>query len=153
MKNILALIIAALLCGCSKQPQLDPRVAELEKRCHNLENRLSVQEELLAATIKADADTFTILRSDDDTARERIGNLVSELNRLDDMIRTNAPVIRYQAALAASAKLKPVGMSNGVPATVYNQIVATAAKEYPGDYSTQEYQVRRQLEAFRKLNP
>jgi hypothetical protein len=44
-------------------------------------------------------------------------------------------------------------MRDGVPVGVYGQIAADAAKEWPGNYQMQAFVIKRQSEAYRKLNP
>jgi hypothetical protein len=41
---------------------------------------------------------------------------------------------------------------DGVPITVYNQIAADAAREWPNDYDMQAFRIKQQIEAYRKLH-
>ena len=43
-------------------------------------------------------------------------------------------------------------MKEGVPLTIYNAIAAAAAKEWPGNYEMQLYEIKNQLEAYKKLH-
>ncbi len=42
---------------------------------------------------------------------------------------------------------------DGVPLSIYNQIAADAAKDWPGDYTMQSWRISRQIEDYRKLHP
>lgn len=44
-------------------------------------------------------------------------------------------------------------MTSGVPTSVYNEIVAKAAKEYPDSYSMQVNVIKWEIEAYQKLHP
>lgn len=45
------------------------------------------------------------------------------------------------------------GYKEGIPLSIYNQIAIKAAKEWPEDYSQQEYTIRHEVEAYKKLHP
>jgi len=41
---------------------------------------------------------------------------------------------------------------DGVPIATYNQIAADAAREWPGDYDMQAYEIKKQVEAYLSLH-
>ena len=71
-------------------------------------------------------------------------------------VLTNARVSAFvpfvKTPTANAPAVKPI-LKDGVPIEIYNQIAANAAKKYPTDYSVQEYDIRREIEAYKKLHP
>jgi hypothetical protein len=47
----------------------------------------------------------------------------------------------------------PTTYRDGIPASVYNDIVAASKHEYPEDYNMQLYYINEQVDAYRKLHP
>lgn len=154
MKTALLLTITVtVLCGCKPQQNFEQRFWDLEHRCAQLENQntnLLQQLGALAASLQSTNAAHGAAIADSEF---RISNLVSELNRLDDMMRTNLPAVRYQMAVQAAVPQKAAtALKNGVPAEVYKTIRAEAALRYPTDWDMQEFVVRQQIEAWQKLN-
>jgi hypothetical protein len=58
---------------------------------------------------------------------------------------------RYQPARPALPS--PRQSVNGVPADIYEGIKAEAIKEWPGNFAMQSYEIKRQCEAYRQVNP
>ena len=52
----------------------------------------------------------------------------------------------------ARAEMKVVKFKDGVPISVYNDIAAEAARDWPKDYSMQDWQIKREIEAYKKLH-
>jgi outer membrane murein-binding lipoprotein Lpp len=154
MKTIIIVLVAALLCGCSNKLQ-DQQIAALEQKRFELESRIGKMEQDLAQLQvfqKTQLGTNSILLSEADNARSTFTNMDSAINRLDDLVRSTAS--KFSAPyIAAAAKPKVVTTANGVPEPVYQQIAAAAAKDYPGDYSTQAYVIDNQIKAYKKLHP
>lgn len=156
MKTIIPIIFVALLCGCSNKVT-EQRIAELEARRMETETRVGQIERTVTNLLTAQEsqlDTIKALISQGADTRFSMTNIISEFNRLDDLVRsTHSQFSRPYIAVAAAQQAKAAGMSNGVPVSVYNTIRTAAAKEYPTDFAMQDYTVRRQLEAYRKLHP
>lgn len=45
-----------------------------------------------------------------------------------------------------------IGMRDGVPISVYNEIAAHAAHLFPGDYHMQEYTIKDDIAAYKRLH-
>lgn len=165
MKTLLTpFILAALLCGCSDSKQ----VADLSKRVGLLESEtklLLLDREQFLRDIEglqnATARYATNL-SDDLKAIHKLQDKVANLedhyhaHNLEHATAGNAPAkVVYQVVGAATPPTsKPsAATKRGVPVSIYNDLSRRAASEWPGNFSMQEYELNRQIEAYRKLHP
>lgn len=155
MKTILTILICAALVGCSHKQEPDPQLIEMQRRFIGIENRLAVIEDNLTKQEAINKDTLTALKESNDFIIEQNTLNVVLSSQIAQHIADGGahpsktlPQIKTQPASNVRQK-----MSNGVPSSVYSQIATLAARHWPGNYDMQEYVVRQQIEAYRKLNP
>lgn len=168
MKNLLCLFLSCVvliaLAGCRQSPAPGPRIAKLEDQWANLSLQLLEQEKQIAAQTAALREMSGAIRTNREFSLELIGGIGTALTDLewqarrhfeDTVIhRTNAVVAtRYAPAPVTKAKPTTEANTQGVPASVYKSIRTFAAERYPTDFDMQEYVVRQQIDAYRKLNP
>lgn len=131
------------------------QVQRLEDRVKKLEASLKAQSDLNDGILKS-----LNLMNGYITNNTELGMVIA-LQFAEHVANTNihrplAPVGYYANPYAATAQPRvatPQPRSKaGVPENIYNQIASAAAKDHPGDYSTQEYVIRRQIEAYQKLS-
>lgn len=76
----------------------------------------------------------------------------------DDLPAAQARMIRLEAVPSGVVQDQPTSpankssFKNGVPISIYNQIAANAAAEWPNDYKMQVFEIDRQTEAYKKLH-
>lgn len=69
-----------------------------------------------------------------------------------DLANRTAP-LRSGSTNASQPGVARSGMRDGVPLAVYNQIAADAERDWPGNYEMQEFRIKNQIEAYKKLHP
>lgn len=57
------------------------------------------------------------------------------------------------AAPAATASPSATPCKDGVPVSIYNDLLASAKAKWPRDYEMQVFELRNQIDAYRKLHP
>lgn len=162
MKNLMILLAALSLAGCTPEKKggdADPlaaKVAGLEKKVADLETLTSIQ----ARTLR---DQSTLVATNDlqiELLFKRTRYVVDDLSFLtaayyDHAADTNkharARVVYYTPASAAPAA-KPAPETRGVPPAVFEQIKAKAAADWPLDFHMQDYRIRTEVEAYKKVN-
>jgi outer membrane murein-binding lipoprotein Lpp len=149
MKTILTILICAVLCGCTQQKP-DPRIQELVTQRAALESRI----------VQLEADNHQ-LREDvalNQKHLKQIGMSLSnamplvesiQLSMIHLMKLTNSAIPSVQKV---SRAVNPGPTKEGIPAAIYKQIADEAAKDYPGDYTTQSYVIKNQIESYKKLH-
>lgn len=152
-KTILVITTAALLCGCGKPtatPQSDPRLELIEVRLAALETNI----------------TELYLRNDNRKAMESNilsvqGDMLETMEKYSDGIKrigvamTNASVAldSLQLVLTNLSQPRPATQPAQMSAAVASGIRAYAAQRWPNDYDMQLYEIKQQVEAWRKLHP
>jgi len=72
---------------------------------------------------------------------------------IDQELKRRVAAARPGQPAPARPAVRPAeGFKDGVPLSVWNQIAASAAAEWPGNFSMQSYEVNHQVEAWQKLN-
>lgn len=165
--------VSAVLCGCARKAgDLEQRVQRLESKVTNL---VSIAEDLVKASAEQNSDVQKLgtnliqwmqARGNQADAVQtwvesalaehdtRVKLLVAE--ELDRQLQARAAQFKAgtrptPAPVGATRAAEP--LRDGVPVSVYNQIAAEAAKEWPGNFTMQEWEIRHQIEAYRKLHP
>lgn len=146
-----------LLLGCTPQVKPDPRLAQLETRLAETEARLERTIDLcsmLGTNFNHFKEAFEISVTNQLELRASLGLMLEaydgEVQRLDNVIgwlRSNR---------VASATYRPAAAPRrimGVASSVYERIRSAAEREWPGDYAMQVFEIRRQIEAYQRLNP
>jgi len=160
MKRILSLLILCFVCGCGSKQQ-DARIANLEANlstveanCLSLSNKLN---DLIDASLVVNSNGMVL-----------VSNVIVDLQRLQQeyekvrlgmlelsVLLTNTPPAqpaRYGNA-QPMARAKTPASRDGVPIAAYNEIAAEAARKWGNDYDMQDYEIRKQVEAYKKLHP
>lgn len=150
MVALLLLLMVALLCGCSKAS--DPRTGELLTRVSNLEaNVAELQDALIRDNIGRSNLTWLahgIHRDLTNYQEVLLGLSLTIANHIHDPVAH--PTNRFMARSVAQASSNQ--NKEGIPLNVYNQIATDAAKQWPGNYRMQSYEIRTQVEAYKKLH-
>jgi hypothetical protein len=162
MNKALPLVILCLVVGCSQEADpRDARIAELEARVARMEvvmghtaDRTSNLAERVTALLKEEKrfnDELTGLMQ----AREEHWTYEQAklLKLVMDMTNSAPRQIPRYATTQPTARTSSSATKDGVPLSVYNQIAAEATKKWGTDYEMQEYEVKKQVEAYRKLHP
>ena len=160
MKTTFCLLVATLiLTGCKPQP--DARIPKLEERIVFLEDKAAkdaehmgrllelMQKDIVTSqsNFQASVDKFVAAGGNEGV----IQNINVRVAQIEWQLASNTPArtaVRRVTAAVPTATMN----AYGVPQTVYNQIASDAAKEWPGDYTMQNYEIRNQTEAWLKLN-
>jgi hypothetical protein len=150
---------AVLVCGCKQEP--DPRVAKLE-------GRVAETEAGYRDLYERHTNLCAIVRAIDETNRAGLEGLVSlELTQQENWKEIREGLKRLQSsrsnlnttgvaanyAQSPSRQAAKPPMREGVPLAVYNQIAADAVRKWGGDYEMQDFEIKNQTEAYRKLHP
>jgi hypothetical protein len=167
MKLLMLLAAGLIFCGCSnsaKERALEKRVAALECELSELRTNLvavldkyearQVEDwrKLEASNAKIQAGNQRVLEHVEawpDLVRQSVETEVQrvlEARDVDAKLVAGKPI----ALRAAPARAEP--LKDGVPISVWNQISAAAAKEWPGDFRMQAYVIKNQTEAWQKLH-
>ena len=163
MKTLLCLLTATLLLtGCNRAP--DPRIVDLEKRIKELEARHESSFDILTnlSGIVGQMSSITttyardMRKAQSDLAAATTNALDVIFDRLDANTAaiqsiTNRQPIRYMPASVAPISGTP--NRSGLPVAVHAQIVADAQRKYPTDFDMQEFVIKQQTEAYRRLHP
>lgn len=154
MKQQLSTVLTlALLCGCSP----DSRTARLEQRISVMEsnhNRLqgsfdrtwTNQQGINLNVSDLFAKYGTNLDARNSLAAAVAFQSVSNAARIE-----NIEAILTRARLFAPRSV--AATRDGVPLDIYNGIADHARTRYPTDYDMQEYIIRQQIDAYKKLHP
>ena len=128
----------------------DPRVANLEGQVRELTSLVKD----LASCIQNDASTNALLarqlsdilvvQSAQDTAfRELVLDHIGNTN-IHRLTPATPRAMTYQQPVRTAT-------IQGIPAAVYSQIAADAARKWPGDYDMQEFTIGEQVKSYKKL--
>jgi len=94
-------------------------------------------------------------KGDIDFVQDRIDLLRGEFEALvQSQVKVpakGAPVAQRPGLRPGNPFTPPPPMKQGIPASVYDRIAASAAERHPVDFSTQEYVIRTEIEAYKKL--
>jgi hypothetical protein len=163
--NLVALLCVSvfifLICGCGPDPR-DARIEKLAKQVASLQDNQTQLRTNFLNLCQAEADFNTTLSTN--LNRIELEIMLDQIrwagitNQIADAIAAFAPPVRSAAARAPVHPItQPAAQApatkNGVPISVYNQIVADAEKEWPSDYSMQVAHIENQCEAWQKLHP
>jgi hypothetical protein len=152
--------VLVIAVGCSKKPSpLEIRVANIEARMDTQrQDSLKILDKFHEDEISYNSDitNLQLLLINENKATEALTDKLLDLeqqNRADiDKLMSNRVAPRYPVRYVAPTS--PVAeFKHGMPVDVYDAIVSTAAKDWPGDYRMQEYQINEQTSAYRKLHP
>ena len=156
MKALIAILCTLLLYGCYQKPVSDPRISKLEISAVELTGRMEKAEQVNAEQNKLVRELIDLIKANNATNNELMTSmgLTLALHVGDQSIhRTNITVL----ARPATAGTKPVpvtgGMTRGIPNQIYQGIYSAAEKKWTGNYEMQEYEIKNQIEAYRKLHP
>lgn len=168
MKTLTISALAVLLCGCNGAAER--KAAEQERRIGQLEAKLQEIYGVLEKVADRNEHTLVLLtnsasisdRIEQSTAvfhRRVLDFMEGEERRVTDIVSVELERL-LQARAAALAKGRvpaPVAKAaeatrDGVPVSIWNEIAATAAKKWPGNFRMQDFDIREQVEAWQKLN-
>ena len=159
MKTHIIIIVAAIFAvGCSHKPdardakiaKLESRVSDIEARCELLSssftNLLSIVQRANAQDAEDYAKLETLVKSDNDNWNSLIQVFSALTNAPPKQVAAPRPYYPAQPQPSAYAT------RDGVPIGIYNQIAANAAAKWPSDYDMQAYEIKNQVEAYRKIH-
>ena len=155
------LFIVTLICGCTQKQNADPRdaqIAQLQATIKNLESKvanLTTQTELNTSNFVTGSQgvlscisNLTVVYEFQSVISKRLEKHIAD----HTIHRTNQP-----AALAGTSSqpaTKTVSAKRNVLTdAVLAEIKRKAQLEWPGDYSMQAYEIKKQTEAFQRMNP
>lgn len=150
------LTVLALVAGCGNKPDpLAERLAKIESRLDaqkeaisNLEVRVGETSTNLVAMISVTTNMIDNIQTDVDKIR-----LLEGLDQIDiERLTSNQTAPRQPIRYSVPAQL-PQTFKEGVPIQIYNTIAAQAADKWPSNYDMQNYEIKNQVEAYRKLHP
>jgi len=148
MKALQLLALVALLAGCSSK-ELESRVSKLESKTDSIQKEVTVIRDGISGII----DSLDKMQSN----QVHAVNAILTTNALSHLQFQQA-LIEIQLAAQSAPNQTPVAprqgqsMRSGVPATVYNQIASDAAKKWPRDYDMQQYEIKKQIDAYLKIS-
>lgn len=129
-------------------------VAEMQNARHSLEQEIEDLKQFrrVATDVIATNNSALLLE-----LQFGQGTLKWRLDMLEEKL-TNRPPLKYvfttNAALAhASAEAQSGKLKDGIPQNIHAEITAEAQRHWPRDYEMQDYQIRNQIEAYKKLHP
>lgn len=114
------------------------------------QNRIAAHKWLSLAA--AQSDEIAAKERDSVAARMNTQEL-AEASRQAKAFSVGEPPSTNNLPVTPIARAVPQAMRDGVPVAVYNQIATDATKEWPGNYNMQAYEIKNQIEAYRKLHP
>lgn len=132
------------------------RLKETEDRLARLNDYATNHQELIGQLLKSELQRINDAAGVRDWLQPRIDEAAKEAVEQELAKRLAAARagggVQVQARPPAPAPPAAVGgMRGGVPAAIYNQIAADAAKDWPGDFMMQEHVIKTQTESYRKL--
>jgi hypothetical protein len=158
--------LAALLAGCSRKPDArDTKLAELESRIAAIETDFREHTNSSARSVTAALDevwTNSVRVADfRDLSALFISHLKeqeqfgSEVMKAMSEAITNTAAKRYSKFADPASPVIPATIPTlqGVPLDVYKAIAADASKGWPTDYAMQDYEIKKQIAAYRQLHP
>jgi hypothetical protein len=160
---VLAGLLVALLTGCERRnPKLEARVVALETNIIELTH-------LLGELGRSQSDAWALLSSQNTQIvnwNSTMSNYWRQASRSDREQWQALTALEESIARLSNAApryvitpLKPTGhaiaepIHEGVPLSVYKAILQSAELQWPQDYRMQNYEIRNQVEAYRKLHP
>lgn len=159
---VVTLLAALLGAGCSDRDaarridRLEQQVAELHaeraERNQKFDKRMAYLDEF-AKQLAAEARDSTKRVEREASAIDpawRTEMQIEVAAQFEVFARTNLNKPGQLAARPAQAA-RPDAAKRGVPAGVYDQIAAEAARKWPGNFEMQEYTIGNQIEAYQKL--
>ncbi len=142
-------------CGCKP----GTKVPTDHERIVTLENQIA---KMNAETVIARSN-LTVWQDGLGVALKSLGEAVSQnySNTSNDMEALKIIALQMQATLSrpaqAQTRLVPLPIPrqtrDGVPLVTYNTIRADAERRYPTDFDMQEYIIKQQITAYKRLNP
>lgn len=167
--SIVLWIACSFFVGCNrKDAELERRVQKLEEKVSGtLDAQLHLIDMLrdrdsnsmwgltnlvlkMSEAHRADADfqDGVVKFMDDFERRVR----VFAADELERQLQARAAQFKAGARPVAPAPGRPAeAVRDGVPLAVWNQIANEAAAKWPGNFEMQEYTIRNQIEAWRKI--
>ena len=150
-----------LLVGCGQKP--DPRIQKLEERVQRiadgqfeLQCLVTNQADIIHGFIASNQEAVSNIISLE-TAQainwKRMEDGLKELQTLQGKAESPKFAPGYAQGKLAAPLTASRGTRDGVPVEVYNRIAADAAKRWGNDYEMQVYELKNQIEAYRKLHP
>jgi len=143
--------------GCSNSDSKFPsQTSQLESQVANTSNELAQLRSDLSGLTNA---ILQVQRHWESNLNELWTQVGAQNERVHNSLMaiadwTNSfkpPKVVYVPTTPASSKAST--LSNGVPVSIYNEILRTAKAKYPTDFDMQEFVVRQQIEAYLKLHP
>jgi hypothetical protein len=159
MKTILAILAAALLCGCQKSDPRDAKILALETTVSNLQVRMDRNRDIVNSNFVNNDQTFSDISAMFGTniiALRLLGDRLLAVEIQSSLLQfmlTNSvakPPVRAQPYIARPAQPAQPGQ---MPADVAGEIRAMAQREWPNDYDMQLFVIKQQTEAWHKLHP
>ena len=90
------------------------------------------------------------MKTDSDNQYTTILDLISKIGQTR---RAATAAASPPPASMAPRRPKPQEYRDGVPVDVYNQIAASAALKWPGNFDMQKYEMDKQILAYRQIHP
>lgn len=147
---------AALLAGCSGPvpPVADGNAARLALVESNL-NRFIAEQIEFNRQVAAVENYYLprLLTLESNVSAVEVQQWLDGVLRREHLKRLEEIEAVLHRARFLPARPPPPLLSNGIPVSIYNQIVADAVAQWPGDYAMQRAKVRWQVEAYKKLHP
>lgn len=147
--------VLALLAGCSGGDQSSEKIGRLERRVAQLEEDQALAlADLKKTVLESMREAHVLVQAMTNAQFQYEGHLMAEIKN-----QVGLQVARLDAARSAPggvtqravARPVPVATKAGIPAEVYDQIAADAAKKWPGNFEMQEYTIKGQVESYLNL--
>jgi len=155
------LFAVALICGCTPNKNADPRdaeIAQLQATVKNLESKvanLTTQTELNTSNFVTGSQgvlscisNLTVIYEFQSVISKRLEKHIAD----QTIHRTNPPAATAGTSTRSATKTGPV-KRNVLTDSVLAEIKRKAQLEWPGDYSMQAYEIKKQTEAFQRMTP
>jgi hypothetical protein len=141
-----------LICGCGPDPR-DARIEKLEKQVTSLEENEENIQTNLHDVLHAEMDSATAMKTNLDAINFKLSVLQFNYGEISNRIAEQNSAALPTPARAGTAGPVTTATKNGVPISVYNQIAADAAREWPESYSMQVAVIEHECETWLKLHP
>jgi hypothetical protein len=155
----MGVMVASLVAGCGKKPDArDAKIVKLESRVAELERKIDIVDSVSAGLAGLQADSVkqgeimqaAIKLIEENQESEKV--VKAQIEILANSLTNQKP--RAAVQYVPQPAVRPVQqLKSGVPVVIYNQIAADAARRYPTDFEMQNYIIKGQVEAYRKLHP
>ena len=167
MNRVLPLLVLCFVSGCgsderdTKIAKLEARLSEIETNYQSLDNRFTNLLGTVELAVRGMGSFSAELGKVTEETKALMTKWESDRTALVEVLMkleaasTNQPLrqpVRYSTTKTAQ-RANTAETKDGIPLSVYNEIKADAVKRWPGEYNMQVYEIKTQVEAYRKLYP